>query len=56
VSLLAGRPREAADLWRPVIATTRNAATLERMLALYRSLGDRAAAAEAAAGLARVRR
>jgi hypothetical protein len=56
VSLLADRPREAAELWRPVIGVTENPATLERMLALYRSLGDRAAAAEAEAALARLRR
>jgi len=46
VSLLAGREREAAELWRPVIALTRNGPTLARMLALYRGLGDAAAVAE----------
>lgn len=56
VSLLAGRPKEAAELWRPVIGLTENAATLERMRDLYRSLGDGAAAAEADAALARARR
>jgi len=45
-SLLAGREREAAGLWRPVITLTRNGPTLERMLALYRALGDAAAVAE----------
>ncbi len=53
VSLLAGREREAAELWRPVIAATRNGPTLERMLALYRALGDRAAVAEVEAALSR---
>ena len=53
VSLLAGREREAAELWRPVIGAARNRPTLERMLALYRSLGDRAAAAEVEAALRR---
>jgi hypothetical protein len=56
VSLLAGRPQEAAELWRPVIRATGSAATLERMVALYRSLGDLAAAADAEAALARVSR
>jgi tetratricopeptide (TPR) repeat protein len=51
-SLLAGRDREAAELWRPVIGATRNRPTLERMLALYRSLGDRAAEAEVEQALA----
>lgn len=45
-SLLAGREREAAELWRPVIGATRSGPTLARMLDLYRRLGDRSAAAE----------
>jgi hypothetical protein len=52
-SLLAGRDREAAELWRPVITLTRNGPTLERMLALYRALGDAAAAAEVERTMAR---
>ncbi len=56
VSLLAGRAEEAAALWRPVVASTRSAPTLERMRALYRGLGDQAAAAEAEAALARLGR
>lgn len=56
VSLLAGRPQEAAELWRPVVGLTESPATLEGMLTLYRSLGDRAAAAEVEAALGRVRR
>jgi tetratricopeptide (TPR) repeat protein len=52
-SLLAGREREAAELWRPVITLTRNGPTLERMLALYRALGDAAAAAEVERTMAR---
>jgi hypothetical protein len=56
VSLLAGRPEEAAQLWRPVVGVTDNAATLERMRALYQSLGDRAAAVEAEAALAKLKR
>jgi tetratricopeptide (TPR) repeat protein len=51
VSLLGGRPREAAELWRPVVRVTDSPATLEQMLALYRSLGDREAAAAAEARL-----
>ncbi len=50
-SLLAGREREAAGLWRPVIATTRNGPTLERMLDLYRRLGDQSAVAEVEAAM-----
>ena len=56
VALLDGRPQEAAALWRPVIQATGNVETLERMLALYRSLGDRVAAAEVQAALARMGR
>jgi len=55
-SLLAGREREAAELWRPVIAATRNGPTLERMLALYRSLDDRAAVAEVEVAMGRAGR
>jgi Flp pilus assembly protein TadD len=53
VSLLSGRDREAAALWRPVIAATRNGPTLTRMRSLYRSLGDEAAAAEVEAAMGR---
>ena len=56
VSLAAGREREAAELWRPVIAATENGPTLERMLALYRSLGDPVAAAEVEAAMGRAGR
>ena len=56
VSLVAGRDQEAAALWRPVIAATRNGPTLERMHALYRSLGDRAAVAEVEAAMAEMGR
>jgi tetratricopeptide (TPR) repeat protein len=55
-SLLAGREREAADLWRPVIGLTQNGPTLARMHALYLGLGDAAAAAEAEAALRRLER
>ena len=53
-SLLAGRDREAADLWRPVIGLTQNRPTLARMHALYLGLGDAAAAAEVEAALRRL--
>jgi dolichyl-phosphate-mannose-protein mannosyltransferase len=56
VSVLAGRDREAAELWRPVIGATANGPTLERMLALYRGLGDRAAVAEVEAAIGRAGR
>ena len=55
-SLLAGREQEAAGLWRPVIAATRNGPTLMRMLDLYRRLGDQAAVAEVEAVLGRMGR
>jgi len=53
-SLLAGRDREAADLWRPVIGLTQNAPTLAQMRALYLRLGDAPAAAEAEGALRRL--
>jgi tetratricopeptide (TPR) repeat protein len=51
-SLLAGDRQQAAELWRPVIGATREPATLQRMLELYRSLGDAAAVAEVERSLA----
>jgi tetratricopeptide (TPR) repeat protein len=51
VSLAAGRERDAAGYWRPVIASTTDPATLQRMATLFGALGDAAAAAEAAATL-----
>ncbi len=55
-SLLAGREREAAELWRPVIGATRSGPTLARMLDLYRRLGDRSAAAEVERAMVRAER
>jgi len=54
-SLVSRRPREAASLWRPVVSSARDPATLERMIDLYRAVGDPAAEAEARAALARLR-
>ena len=54
VLLLAGRPREAAVAWRPVIAQVRDPDTLRRMAALFAGMGDRQAEAEARAALARL--
>lgn len=51
VLLQAGRDRDAAALWRPLIASTPDPGTLLRMEQLFRSLGDAAAAAEARATL-----
>jgi len=56
--LLADRPQEAAAAWRPVVARTRDSATLQRMIELFQALGDseaaaRARAAQAAAGAPR---
>jgi tetratricopeptide (TPR) repeat protein len=50
--LLAGRPQEAAALWRPVVALTRDSDTLRRMIELYQALGDREAEDRARAALA----
>lgn len=50
--LLTRRPADAAELWRPVIGQTRDPATLTRMVELYTSLGDAAAASQARARLA----
>jgi tetratricopeptide (TPR) repeat protein len=52
--LLAGRPQEAAALWRPVVARTRDSDTLRRMIELYQALGDRESEARARAVLAQV--
>jgi tetratricopeptide (TPR) repeat protein len=52
-SLLAGDPARAAERWRPVVAFTRDPATLDRRAELFAALGDRAAAAEACAARAR---
>lgn len=50
-AIAAGREREAAGYWRPVIASTTDPATLQRMAALFAALGDDAAASQAAAML-----
>jgi tetratricopeptide (TPR) repeat protein len=52
-SMVGRRGQEAAARWRPVISATRDPHTLERMAELFHALGDRAAEAEARAGLAR---
>lgn len=52
-SLMADRPEDAANHWRPVVAATRDPATLQQMAILYRRLGDTASEAEAHAALAR---
>jgi dolichyl-phosphate-mannose-protein mannosyltransferase/tetratricopeptide repeat protein len=54
-ALLSGREREAAELWRPVIAQVPSPRIVERMIALYESLGDARAAQEARGRLARLR-
>jgi tetratricopeptide (TPR) repeat protein len=50
--VLAGRTGEAAGVWRPVVALTRDSDTLRRMIALYQALGDREAESRARAALA----
>lgn len=54
-SFIAGQGEEAARWWRPAVEATRDPATLEEMVRLYRTLGDHAAEAAAAATLARLR-
>jgi hypothetical protein len=54
-SLMAGRDQEAAALWRPVVALTRDSDTLARMIQLYTALGDDRAVTEARATLAALR-
>lgn len=55
VSLLTGDMRQAAALWRPVITATTNPGTLQRMVDLFRAVGDDEAAALAMATLQRTR-
>jgi len=52
--LVSRQPQQAAQLWRPVIRSASDPGTLERMIELYRALGDAAAETEARATLARV--
>ena len=54
-SFIAGRSDEAARWWRPVVDAARDPATLEEMVKLYHTLGDREAEAAAAAALARLK-
>jgi tetratricopeptide (TPR) repeat protein len=49
--LQAGREREAAAYWQPVIASTTDPATLQSMAVLFQSLGDAASAQRAVAAL-----
>ena len=51
--LFRGDYQAAAAAWRPLVATTRDPQTLERMALLFGTLGDRAAEQEARAALAR---
>ncbi len=53
-SLVAGRPQEAAERWRPVVRAVRDPGTLRRMVDVFTEVGDPAAAAAARASLARV--
>ena len=55
-NLLARRVVDAARLWRPVIGAAEDPATLQRMIEVFRAVGDSAGAAEARAALARARR
>ncbi len=53
-ALVARQPADAARLWRGVINSTGDGATLRRMIELYHAVGDPAAEAEARAALARL--
>jgi len=53
---MAGHPDEAAEAWRPVIGATTDPRIVEAMVRLYDGLGDAAAAREARAQLAAIRR
>ncbi len=55
-SLIAGREREAASLWRPVVDATRDPETLQRMVMVFRSIGDAESAARALDRLRELRR
>jgi hypothetical protein len=52
--LAAQRPADAAALWRPVIAHTRDPGTLSQMVELYHLVGDPQAEAQARETLARL--
>ena len=53
-ALFAGRQQEAASIWRPVVAQTRDSDTLRGMIELYQAIGDRETEVRARATLARV--
>ena len=53
--LLARQVESAARVWRPLIGSTADPGTLERMADVYRALGDAAAEAQARQRLARLR-
>jgi hypothetical protein len=52
-ALMTRHPDEAAALWRPVVTQTRDRETLESMIQLFRTRGDRVAEEQARAALAR---
>ena len=45
-SALQGRDAEAAEIWRPVVPYTNDAATLRRMFQVFTAIGDRGTVAE----------
>jgi len=53
--LIAQQVEPAGRVWRPLIRSTPDPGTLERMVEVYRLLGDAAAEAEARARLAQIR-
>jgi len=53
-SLYANRPRDAAELWRPVVAAAHDPTTLQQMIELYGQLGDTESQSAARATLARL--
>jgi tetratricopeptide (TPR) repeat protein len=54
-ALMGGDPREAAELWRPVIGSVGSPMLAQRMVALYESLGDATAAQQARRRLTQLR-
>jgi tetratricopeptide (TPR) repeat protein len=55
-SLVAHKPGQAGNRWRPLVGLTRDPHTLERMIEVFAAFGDSVAVREARAALARLER
>lgn len=53
-SLVARKPGQAGNRWRPLVGVTRDPHTLERMIEVFAAFGDSVAVREARAALARL--